>query len=138
MNEQKGFSLIELLIAVAIIGILTAIAVPAYSSYVLRARLNEAFTGLSGLQPTAEQFWSNNHTYANVPLPSAGTNFTYARTSADASSYVITATGKTGGPTDGFAYTIDQSGNRATTHLPTGWTTTTGCWVDHKEGTCVQ
>ncbi|MGZ5199594.1 MAG: type IV pilin protein [Telluria sp.] len=138
MNKQQGFSLIELMIAVVIVGILTAIAVPAYSTYVTRTRLSEAFTALAGLQPTAEQFWANGRTYASMPLPPNTTNFTYTLTSADASSYKVTATANATGKVPGFAFTIDQSGNRATTSAPTGWTTSTTCWVDHKEGTCVQ
>lgn len=136
MKKQQGFSMIELMIAVVVIGILTAIAIPAYSSYVQRTRLSEAFTGLSGLQPTAEQFWANNRTYSGLPLPANTANFSYALTNADASSYKVTATGA--GKVAGFAFTIDQSGNRATTSVPAGWTSNGACWVDRKEGTCVQ
>jgi type IV pilus assembly protein PilE len=57
---------------------------------------------------------------------------------ATASTYTVTATGKTGSPVADFAFTIDQGGNRATTHVPTGWTSSTSCWVDRKSGTCVQ
>ena len=47
---QKGFTLIELMVSVAIVGILMAVAIPAYSDYVIRARLSEAFTG-AGRRP---------------------------------------------------------------------------------------
>lgn len=140
-RNNGGFSLIEILIAVVIISILTAIAVPSYGSYVLRTRLTEAWTGLAGFQPTAEQYWSNNHTYADVGaatlderLPPVTGNFTYALSDVSASSYTLTATGA--GPALGFVYTIDQSGNRATTAAPTGWTLNATCWIERKEGTC--
>ncbi|MDN3440363.1 pilin [Psychrobacter sp. APC 3279] len=50
MNAQKGFTLIELMIVVAIIGILAAIALPAYQNYTARAQAAEAITLLGGLK----------------------------------------------------------------------------------------
>jgi type IV pilus assembly protein PilE len=134
-RRVAGFTLIELLIAIVIIGILSAVAIPSYSSYVLRGRLTEAFTSLSVMQPKAEEFWSNNRTYVGLPLPAATANFSYTA-ALTPSSYTITATGA--GPAASFVYTIDQNGNRATTGAPSGWTTSTNCWVDRKGGQCVQ
>jgi type IV pilus assembly protein PilA len=50
MNAQKGFTLIELMIVVAIIGILAAIAIPAYQSYTAKSQATEAITLLGGLK----------------------------------------------------------------------------------------
>ncbi len=50
MNAQKGFTLIELMIVVAIIGILAAIAIPAYQDYTARAQASEAFVLLDGIK----------------------------------------------------------------------------------------
>lgn len=56
---QKGFTLIELMIVVAIIGILAAVAIPAYGDYTARAQAAEAFTLLDGLKtPMTEQYTS--------------------------------------------------------------------------------
>lgn len=54
MNTQKGFSLIELMIVVAIIGILAAIAIPAYQNYIARSQASEAFALMSGAKITIQ------------------------------------------------------------------------------------
>lgn len=138
MHKLKGFTLIEVMVTVAIVGILSAVALPAYSTYVTRGRLSEAFTALGGAQPAAEQWWANNRDYSKFyqasNFPAATANFTYALSNATTSSYTLTATGI--GKVAGFVYTVDQNGTRATTASPTGWGTSTSCWVDRKGGAC--
>lgn len=55
MNAQKGFTLIELMIVIAIVGILAAIAIPAYSDYTARARVTEAVTTASSMKATVSE-----------------------------------------------------------------------------------
>jgi len=141
-QRQSGFTLVELMIVVAIIGILSAIAVPSYNSYVMRARLVEAHGVLASTQNKLEQYWTNNRKYEDFDkegaslMPEPGLNFDYSLDEPTVSTYTLVATGKDAAA--GFVYTIDQAGNRATTDAPEGWTTSDECWVDRKDGTCTQ
>jgi len=141
-KNSAGFTLVELMIVVAIVGILSAVAIPAYGSYLTRGRLTEAFSALGATQTRAEEFWSNAHTYAGFDsgtprrLPPDSTNFTYALSSATDSAFKVTATGRAGAA--GFVFTIDQNGARATTAAPAGYGTSASCWIDRKGGKCVE
>jgi type IV pilus assembly protein PilE len=64
MNHARGFTLIELMVTVAIIGILTAIAVPSYNSYVLKAHRGAAVTGVLDLASRQARFYTINNVYA--------------------------------------------------------------------------
>lgn len=140
MKRQAGFTLIELMIAIAVVGILTAVAVPNYSRYILRTKLGDAFAGLAGAQPLAEQYWSNKKSYkgmgdpAEHALPANTPNFTFAASNDDTSTYTITATGI--GAAAGFEFSIDQSGTRKTVKAPAGWVKKDTCWVNDKSGKC--
>ena len=137
MNKSKGFTLIELMITVAVIAFLAAIAYPSYTAYVTRGKLAEGTSALSDGRVKMEQFFQDNRTYVGGPAPAATANFTYAVTNPGtppASSYTITATGINGAA--GFVYTINQNNVKATTAAPSGWGTSTTCWVSKKGGGC--
>lgn len=102
MNPKKaGFSLMELLIAVVIIGILAAIAYPSYQSQVLRTKRTSAKTALSSLATEQEQFRGNRKRYAST-LSELGfgastlyldTDGNLETSSSGATIYAITLTG---------------------------------------------
>jgi type IV pilus assembly protein PilE len=126
MRSTSGFTLIELLVAMAVLAILTAIALPSYQRYVQRGDLVEATQGLSQYRVQMEQYYQDNGNYGTggacgVAAPGGLVNFTLACVLASAQSYRATMTGNNGGPVAGFAYTIDQANNQATTALPSSW-----------------
>jgi type IV pilus assembly protein PilE len=141
-SRQAGFTLIEVMITVAIIGILAAIALPSYGDYVRRGRITEALAGLSDMRVKMEQFFQDNRTYAGActtgtvaPKPADTAYFTYGCSFLAAGTYTVTASGA--GSMLGFVYTIDQANVRNTTALPTGWSgANNGCWVLKKDGSC--
>jgi type IV pilus assembly protein PilE len=136
-DRSAGFTLIELMIVVAIVGILAAIALPSYKNYVLRGKIVDATNKLSSLRARMEQYYQDNRTYANGCSVSTNdtSDFAFSCGGVTASAYKITATGQ--GALSGFTYTIDQSGNMATTALPSTWgSTSTECWITRAGGTC--
>lgn len=135
-----GFTLIELMIVIAIIAILATIALPAYQDYVTRSRIAEAVAALAAKRASVEQFYDNNRTYINAPACAADAvtskSFTFSCTVATATAYTIEALGT--GPMTGFAFTIDQANARVTSAVPAKWSlpNPNTCWVTRKGGIC--
>lgn len=154
-TRSGGFTLLELMITVAIVAILAAIALPSYNQYIKRSRITEAVGQLSAMKVKMEQYFQDNRSYVNAclagslaPLPANTSTFQFycddngavavtipPTTAPAATTYRVIANGI--GSMAGFQYTIDQNNARRTTQLPTGWTAPTGaCWALRPDGSC--
>ncbi len=72
MKNQQGFTLIELMIVVAIIAILAAIALPAYQDYVARTQVSEAYTLASGAKTAVAERYADTGTFTGITNANAG------------------------------------------------------------------
>jgi type IV pilus assembly protein PilE len=132
-GADRGFTLIEVMIVVAILAIIAAIAMPQYQDYVTRGRLPAAFAALADGRVKAEQWFQDNRTYVGMPCP-GNTNHFNLGCASTATTYAITATGT--GPMSGFVFDIDHNNTRRTTGVPSGWTANANCWIVRKGGVC--
>lgn len=148
MKTQRGFTLLELMITLVVIAVLTAIALPSYTSYVTRGKVPGATSNLAAKRVQMEQWFQDNRVYtanaAGVSPPACADDITSSQyfkftCTATATTYVITATGL--GTMAGFTYTVDQGNNQTsafTTGAPSSWipATPNNCWVTKPGGVC--
>lgn len=102
LNDNKGWTLAELMIVIAIIGILAAIAIPNYMRYLTRTRQTEAKIMLSNIGKWQEVYWAEHDTYADsIETLGFGTKgnirYDYVMSDSSKTGYKITATSKAPG-----------------------------------------
>ncbi len=143
-SRSQGFTLLELMIVVAIVAILTTIAYPNYRDYVIRGQLVDATQGLAAVRANMERYFQDNRSYQLVapfpvpcgagPIPAG--KFTITCVVPDTTHFTATAVGNAP-PLSGFTFTVDQNDNQITTVVtppapasftgcPTAWITKTG------------
>ena len=151
MKTSKGFTLIELMITVAVVAVLAAVAYPSYTAYLIRGKLAEAHSALSDGRVKTEQFFQDNRTYTSATLGANGCpttlrlspdteNFQYRCSDLTATTYTLSAVGRNS--LTGFVYTLDQNNAKKTTQAPSDWKTASmpgtpaSCWITKKNGVC--
>jgi type IV pilus assembly protein PilA len=93
---QKGFTLIELMIVIAIIGILAAIAIPAYQNYTIRSQVTEGLSLADGWKTSISEFYAQNGSFPTSSSTSGGTS-AIAVSGTSAGKYVSSVNVTTGG-----------------------------------------
>ena len=140
VSSEGGFSLVELMVVVAIAAIIAAFALPSYRDHMLRSYIPEASSGLQLAALRLEQYYQDHRSYRNgsvcgVTLP-ASERFSFSCSSPeDGQSFLLSATGVAA--MQGFTFTIDQHGRTRTIALPESWgSAPLECWITKRGATC--
>jgi len=139
-RQQRGFTLIELMITVVIVAIIAAVALPSYTEYVTRGKIPDATANLASKRVKLEQYFQDNRTYVGASDCTSDSTtskyFTFSCTASSATAYTLQAVGVSS--MAGFTYQVTETNTRSTVAVPSGWTlpSPNNCWVTKKGGVC--
>lgn len=132
----RGFTLMEIMVTVALVALLASIALPSYAAYVKRARIPPALVALSTYSLRMEQVYQDSGSYGTDACPAKVIDtpdfHMSCKPGKKGRSFVATVTGS--GQMEGYAFTIDQDGNRATVAHPKGGNAS--CWTSRGGASC--
>jgi len=140
----RGFTLLELMITVAVVGILAAIALPSYMDYVTRGKLTDGITRLADAKSKMDRYFFDNRQYTDaggncgVTFPATAGKDDYFLIACTATNitYTLTATGvPANGLSSSFVYTVTQANAKSSTGPGGKWNAPT-CWSTRKDGSC--
>jgi type IV pilus assembly protein PilE len=129
-RSNRGFTLIEIMIVIAIIGIVLTIAAPSLTEYVKKGRRTEVAGLLSEQAQILERFYSKNNVYTGITGLSVGNDFYTITPTLTDQTFLLTATRKTGTAmaTDKCGdFTLTNTGVRSMVNATAGLTTK-DCW----------
>jgi type IV pilus assembly protein PilE len=122
MRGKRGVTLLEVMVVVVIVGILAAVAIPAYNNYVTRSRRSDAFTALETVRAAQEMYRAEKGFYASdfvdgggttviagCSTTMAGNNYTVGVSRTDSTHFTATATPQNKQAGD-FYFQVDQDG----------------------------
>ena len=143
-HTARGFTLIELMIAVAIVGIIAAVAYPSYRDSVSRSRMADATGLLSTTRVRLEQYYQDNRNYGStasacgVAMPTSPF-FTFScnwGSGGTSQTFLLTATGNAAVGMSGYTYTVDHANAQSTTAFVGATGLPASCWLQRKGQTC--
>jgi len=149
-EKTRGFTLLEVMITVAIVGILAAIALPSYADYVTRSKIIDGTTKLGDFKAKMDKYFMDNRRYTTLPggnicgvtplVPATSDYFVIVcgppgPVPTD-TTFTVTATGiPAKGMSASFVYTVNET-NLKTSAGPGSTYNSPNCWAVRKDGSC--
>lgn len=143
-KKKDGFTLIEVMIVVAIIAILGAIAYPSYVAYMQRGMISEAIGNLAEMRVRQERYFQDNRSYVSAGVTcntdlaalTTGLEQRYFALGCAGTANTFTAWASGTGAVNGINFTINQDNLRQTTAFPGAAGLPLNCWISKRGETC--
>lgn len=149
-DKNRGLTLIELMIVVALVGIISAVAIPNYRDYIVRGQIVEGQAALENLRAEMERYFQDNRTYEiikpHIIIPPCKKDeedpellrFGNFQLSCDGeptnTTFLLQAVGM--GSVSDFTFKVDEHNRKSTTSVGKGWNTCSRKWMKKKGETC--